>query len=237
MKFHPPSAILLLAGLAPGASAWAATVTYLSQPYRGRSDSPFFQSIQNGTTYVEDFEDRLANTPGLAMSTGKTFDSLGQSVDEDEGLLNNLGLGRAWVVPNAAVIPEGSPFSVRADFARDTFGNYPTHAGAVILGFMPVDFGNLRYFQAFDGNGVQIFAGPLTQLVTVLPGTTSPLSTRGDRFFGLIHEGGISKIVLGGSLYFDHVQYGHGAIPEPNAGMLAACGILVLALRRRRPML
>ena len=168
------------------------------------------------------------------MSTGKTFDSLGQSVDEDEGVLDNLGLGRAWIVPNASLVPEGPPFSVRVSFAPDALGNYPTHAGAVILGFTPVDFGNLRYFQAFDANEDVIFSTPLNQLVPVLPGTTPLGSTRGDRFFGMIHEGGISSIVLGSSLYFDHVQYGYGAIPEPSTGMLAVGGILALALRRKR---
>ena len=168
------------------------------------------------------------------MSTGKTFDSLGQSVDEDEGVLDNLGLGRAWIVPNASLVPEGPPFSVRVSFAPDALGNYPTHAGAVILGFTPVDFGNLRYFQAFDANEDVIFSTPLNQLVPVLPGTTPLGSTRGDRFFGMIHEGGISSIVLGSSLYFDHVQYGYGAIPEPSTGMLAVGGILALASRRKR---
>jgi hypothetical protein len=230
-------AILLLAVLCTGAPTVAATVTYTSLPYRGRSDSPFFQSIQNGTTYVEDFEDRLANTPGLSMSTGRTFDSLGQSVDEDEGVLNHLGQGRAWVVPNTPLVPEGVPFSVRASFARDSFGNYPTHAGAVILGFSRVDFGDFRYFQAYDANGTGIPGSALSALIPVLPNITSQVSTAGDRFFGLIHEGGISSIVLGSSLYFDHVQYGYGPIPEPAAGTLLAGGLLLLSGRRRRSLL
>ena len=226
--------LLLFTILGTSVSAFAATVTYTSLPYRSRADSPFYQSIQNGTTYVEDFEDRFADTPGLSMSTGKTFDSLGQSVDEDEGVLDNLGLGRAWVVPNASLVPEGPPFSVRASFAPDALGNYPTHAGSVILGFTPVDFGNLRYFQAFDANGDEILIDPLTQSVPVFPGTTPQLSTKGDRFFGLIHEGGISSIVLASSLYFDPVQYGYGAIPEPSTGMLAVGGVLALTLPRKR---
>ena len=176
----------------------AATVTYTGLPYRGRFDSPFYQSIQNGATYVEDFEDRFANTPGLSMSTGKTFDSLGQSVDEDEGVLDNLGLGRAWVVPGTAIIPEGAPFTVRAAFAQDALGNYPTHAGAVILGFTTLNVGSLRYFQAFDAAGIEILEFTVQSLTPVFPNTTPLLSTKGDRFFGLIHEGGISSIVLGG---------------------------------------
>ncbi|MES2469504.1 MAG: PEP-CTERM sorting domain-containing protein [Verrucomicrobiota bacterium] len=226
--------LLLFTILGTSVSAFAATVTYTGLPYRGRFDSPFYQSIQNGTTYVEDFEDRFANTPGLSMSTGKTFDSLGQSVDEDEGVLDNLGLGRAWVVPGTAIIPEGSPFTVRAAFTHDALGNYPTHAGAVILGFTTLNVGSLRYFQAFDAAGIEILDFTVESLTPVFPNTTPLLSTKGDRFFGLIHEGGISSIVLGGGLYFDHVQYGYGAIPEPSTGMLAVGGILALALRRKR---
>lgn len=37
----------------------AATVTYTGLPYRGRFDSPFYQSIQNGATYVEDLVGRM----------------------------------------------------------------------------------------------------------------------------------------------------------------------------------
>ena len=226
--------LLLFTILGTSVSAFAATVTYTSLPYRSRADSPFYQSIQNGTTYVEDFEDRFANTPGLSTSTGKTFDSLGQSVDEDEGLLNNLGLGRAWVVPNASLVPEGPPFSVRASFRPDSSGNYPTHAGAVILGYTSLNVGLLRYFQAFDANGTAIPNSFLSELIPVLPNTTSQASTLGDRFFGLSYDGGISSIVLGSSLYFDHIQYGYGAIPEPSTGMLAVGGVLALTLPRKR---
>ena len=222
--------------LAACSSLNAATVAYTSLPYRGRADSPFYQSIKNGTTYVEDFEDRFANTPGLTMSTGKTFDSLGQSVDEDEGVLNNMGLGRAWVVPNANLVPEGAPFSIRAAFAPDASGNYPTHAGMVILGFTTINVGFLRYFQAFDANGVAIYDDPFSFPTPVFPNTTPANSTKGDRFFGLLYEGGISNIVMGGDLYFDHVQYGYGAIPEPSAGIMAVGGVLGLALRRKRPL-
>lgn len=228
------NSLMAIMSLAACSSAEAATTVIADLPYRGRFDSPFYPGIQNGTTYVEDFEDMAVNTPGLTMSTGKTFFSTGISVDEDDGILDHLGNGRSWVVPNAAVLPEGPPFSVRAEFAPDAFGNYPTHAGMAILGYTTLNVGSLRYFQAFDADGNEILSSTLSALTPVLPNTTPGNSNLGDRFFGLIHEGGISRIVMGGGVYFDHVQYGYGPIPEPGAACLSAAALAAFGLRRRR---
>ena len=52
-RFH----LIWLTTLTACCTVDAATVTYAGLSYRGRFDSPFYQSIKDGTTYVEDFED------------------------------------------------------------------------------------------------------------------------------------------------------------------------------------
>ena len=230
-RFH----LIWLATLTACCTVDAATVTYAGLSYRGRFDSPFYQSIQAGTTYVEDFEDHEVNTPGLSLPIGNIPGSPIHSVDEDDGTLDNFGQGWYWFSANSVLAPEGFPYTYEIRFSRNGSGQFPTHAGAVLLGFTTNPESGFRYFQAFDAAGEPILDTALTALVPVFPGTTSPQSTKGDQLFGLIYEAGISRIILGPSRRMDHVQYGYGPIPEPAAGILSAGGMLVLALRRKRP--
>ena len=117
--------IILGAALRPP-SAHAATVRIWEQvPYLGASDSPFFQGIQAGTIFLEDFEDQQLNTPyvtswdypriqgeqdGWVVASdqrGSSFRALGNtlgvfSVDADDGLNDGyLGLlGNTWTAVN-----------------------------------------------------------------------------------------------------------------------------------------
>jgi hypothetical protein len=233
MKFPSPIPLLLFAlGTCPLLEA--ATVTYSNLPYRGRSDSPFYQSIQNGTTYVEDFEDKLFNTPGIASTNARIFDSGDRSVDEDDGRRDNLGPG--WCLTADRGRPsEGSPYLLEISFSQDSAGQLPTHVGAAILGYTLLNFEALRYFQAFDSTGAAILDSPLTAPILVLPGSTPYRSTLGDTFFGIEFAGGISRIIAGGSYSFDHIQYGYGSIPEPSSGLLAAGSLVVFFRRSRGP--
>ncbi|MDB6072210.1 MAG: sorting protein [Verrucomicrobiales bacterium] len=214
---------------------FGADTIYLSLPYRGRADSPFLQSIQNGTTYLEDFEDKLLNTPGLSTTHGIVFDSPTFSADEDDGRLDNIAFGWCLSANPGNPLPIGSPFSMEVMLGRDAFGHYPTHFGALYLQFARnVDPEGLRYFQAFDENGIQIFDEPLTALSPVLTGGANILDARGNRFFGLIHESGISRVLMGGGGNFDHIQYGYGSIPEPAVGVLSGVALGLISMRRRR---
>lgn len=239
MKTSPPYFLVtgLVCSLAWAVVGAAADTIYLSLPYRGRADSPFLQSIQNGTTWLEDFEDKQLNTPGLSTTYGKIFDSPTFSADEDDGRLDNIAFGWCLSANPGNPLPNGAPFSVEVLLGRDSFGNYPTHFGALYLEFeRPSGAGSMRYFQAFDENGIHIFEEPLTALFPVLGGGASILDARGNRIFGLIHESGISRVLMGGGRSFDHIQYGYGPIPEPAGGVLTAAGLGVVLWRRRRRM-
>ena len=210
----------------------AAATTYTSLPYRSRVDSPFAASITNGTTLVEDFEDGLLNTPGLSLPVGRVSNPLRNSVDADDGVMDNLGIGYHWQT-GGFLLPGESEYTTEIRFELDFQNRYPTHAGLVFLGLAPTDLGYFRFFKAYDAAGLLIAESLLSAPLPVYQNINTSFSTLGDRFFGLIHGGGISKILVGGSR-FDHIQFGYGPIPEPGSAALVLCSALHLATRRRK---
>jgi hypothetical protein len=214
------SLTVIVAGLAslPASAAMLGPTAYSSL-----ADSPF-----NGGSFVyfynETFEDGLLNAPGLNASDG-VVDSGGlvDSVDGDDGLVNGSCSGcRSW-------------FSLGVSFSFDAgvLGALPTVAGLVWT-----DGSNPIIFRAYDASGNLIGELTGTHADGSIGGTTAE-----DRFYGVIHAGGISQIyIMSGDNQgqeVDHVQYGHARlddreIPEPGSYGLMMGGLLALALRRRR---
>ena len=210
----------------------AAMTTYTSLPYRSRADSPFADAITNGTTLVEDFEDGLLNTPGLSLPVGRVSNPLRNSVDADDGIMDNLGVGYHWQTTGAALLGENQ-FTTEINFGRNAEDRYPSQAGLVMLGLVAVDLGAVRLFKAYDSAGNQISGSLINASVPVYQNAGTSFSTLGDRFFGLSYVGGISRILVNGT-QFDHIQFGYGPIPEPGSAALVLCSGLHLATRRRR---
>ena len=182
-------------------------------PYAQRSDSPWAAGIRQGSIYVEDFEDGLVNTPGLAMTSGFLLD--GSSVDEDDGVLGNGTDNDFGFVYYAA----GNIHTIRAEFSRDPEGRFPTHAGWVMD---TLDQSDAR-FTAYDPSG------------NLLASYNYILQWGEFQFVGVYAPQGIGAIAsdFNQRLYVDHVQYGY-AIPEPGTALLTATAALAAAARRRR---
>jgi hypothetical protein len=181
-------------------------------PYAQRSDSPWPAGIRQGSILVEDFEDGLVNTPGLAMTIG--IMGSGFSVDEDDGILGNDGdLGRVYY----GGFNTGG--TVRADFSPDIEGRYPTYAGWV----MDTSNQSDATFAAYDPSG------------NLLASYNYILEWGGFQFVGVYAPQGIRAIQsnFNEGLFVDHVQYGY-AIPEPGTTLLTATAALAAASRRRR---
>jgi hypothetical protein len=181
-------------------------------PYAQRSDSPWAAGIRQGSIYVEDFEDGIVNTPGLAMALG--IMGSGFSVDEDDGILGNDGdLGRVYY----GGFNTGG--AVRAEFTADTEGRYPTYAGWVMDTLDQSD----ATFAAYDPSG------------NLLASYNYLLQWGEFQFVGVYAPQGIRAIQsnFNERLFVDHVQYGY-AIPEPGTALLTATAALAAASRRRR---
>lgn len=202
-------------------SAGATTFLFEDVPYLSRADSPF--DLAAPGMFLEDFEAGIT-TAGWSANDGGLVgpSSYTDSVDGDDGAIDGSGNGGSiWNV--------GFVDALIFTFNPSTFGQLPTQAGIVLTDINPVYADVL--FEAFDAQGASL-------------GTIGPVyfgdgnyygGTDEDRFFGVIHEGGISAIAIGGateqlSMDADHLQF---YVPEPAS--LATIALLALVgLRRPR---
>jgi hypothetical protein len=217
-----------VAVLAVTSSVQAAPATFLGPtPYLQATDSPI---AGTGFAYfwLEDFEDGALNTPGVTASAGylttTTYPaSVIDSVDADDGTIDGSGnAGESWFHSAGAT---GITFT----FDAGVLGSLPTRAGIVWTdGLDPVTF------EAFDAGGTSLGTiGPVSIADRSFTGGTSE-----DRFFGVLYNGGISKITIrsgaSAGIEVDHLQYGAAPIPAPAAVILAGLGAGLVGWLRRR---
>ncbi len=197
-------------------------------PYLSYADSPFY-GLSFNYFYLEDFEDRLLNTPGVTASQGFIWPDAGfhDSVDGDDGVIDGRGsAGQSFGIKNGG----GITFT----FNGDALGSYPTHAGIVWTDAESPRTTSV-YLQAFgpSGSSLGVF-GPHVMGDGTTLGTTAE-----DRFLGVVSVEGVSAITIfqgAGQMEVDHLQYGAMPnIPAPGAILLGGIGAgLVGWMRRRR---
>jgi hypothetical protein len=144
--------------------------------------------------------------------------------------LGNAG-GNYYAYPN---------ISLEFTFDPAVLGSWPTVAGLVWTDVTTaVGHYDTVTFEAFDAGGVSL--GSLDQYVGDGEFTGE---TAEDRFFGVTHAAGISRITLTsqatGDWTMDHLQYGappvvppDTTVPVPGALLLAAVGTLLVRMRRQ----
>jgi hypothetical protein len=225
------SILVLLGILAFDAHVDAAPMWYSPTPYLSFADSPF-RGVQFSYFYLEDFEDRVLNTPGVSVdhgySTKPTFPpGSTDSVDADDGVIDGSGNGgNSWFsTPGSG----GLTFT----FSATVLGTLPTHAGIVWT-----DGAGLTSFEAFNACGISLGSmAPIAIADSSIYGETAE-----DRFFGVSDMDGVWKIKISnteGGIEVDHLQYGAKGtvvpVPIPGAILLATIGAgLIGWLRRRR---
>ena len=196
--------------------------------YLSFSDSPF-GSLAFRYFYLEDFEDGLFNTPGVTASQGfpRGPGPMTDSVDGDDGVID--GFGEDGVDFATAKGPTGDA-GIRFEFSEAVLGGLPTHAGIV---WTDGGFDDPTLFEAFDAGGTSLgVIGPVH-----ISDNTFASTTAEDRFFGVVHEGGVSAILIRNpgtinTVQVDHLQY--GAVPEPTAMFVLALAAPALLRRKRR---
>jgi len=182
--------VLLLVSPAP-----AGTVSpYLGPlPYLSAADSPFDLSAPGFC--LEDFEDGVLDTIG-AMGSGSIVAPGGitDSVDGDDGAIDGSGLAGHSYFGGGVVTITFDPLAP---------GGLPTMAGMV---WTDGGVGATISFEAFDALGASLGVhGPFDHADDNFSGGTAE-----DRFYGVIHAGGISAMTVSntsGGTEIDHLQY------------------------------
>ena len=200
------SLLLLGCALLAAAHSGAASAQLLGPTeYVQKSDSPFFGQTF-GYFHLEDFENGALNTPGVS-SVGTIINpgSITDSVDEDDGTIDGFGLaGHSWFGNGLT--------GISFEFDETVLGSYPTHVGIVWT-----DGTDDIEFEAWDAGGTSLGKRTGTHADGNFSGGTGE-----DRFYGIIHPGGVSKIHLrssvpggGAGIEMDHLQYGGEAEGPP----------------------
>ena len=212
-------------------------------PYRSQLDSPFYDGIQGGLIYLEDFEDGSLNTPFVRDSltfpqegiTLRTYnptiaERFVASVDGDDGDLDFEGnLGDSWITLQTG---SGQRSFFDFEFLPNADGQYPLFVGFVVTEVADADddvnigvFGEAGRNLASDA---EFDPGPWFDPGELLSGDVET-----HRFIGFYAEEGIHRIRGGNSLQVDHLQYGY-AIPEASTAFLSFFASLTLLLFRKR---
>jgi hypothetical protein len=229
-----PIIVIFVASIA---SANCAIVYFYSDHYRGKIDSPFLPYLQNGTTYVENFENQgsqrprnLLTTPNATGWNGIAAGSSRWGVQEDYS--DEDLSGRTWdnngSSPDSTKLPAGIHF----DFTPDDLGNLPEYVGAALLGRRdPSGSGLLNNFIfVYDRDGNELTQGEWKFIRP--PDVPTAVEDLFLNFYGIYVPGGISSIHFRDFVEVDHLTYGY-SIPEPSAALLATAAGL-LCLRRKR---
>lgn len=218
-KFILPSLVTIAAFAVPAQAAVLGPTPYTSQ-----ADSPFTPGNFD-YFFLEDVEDDLINTPGLAVAgpnlcIAGTLGCFPRGLTDSVGNGGNPNIGRSIFTIGMTTIT----------FDAMVLGSLPTAAGLVWT-----DGNNPITFQAFDQNNMSlgiVFGNHATA------GVTGQIDE--DRFYGATNAGGILRLVISNppGTEIDHIQYGGGrvaAIPQPAswALMIVGFGVIGGAMRRR----
>ncbi len=194
--------VVFLALVTNSAQLDAAPVLITKDNYKSAADSPF--DLSKG--FLEDFDDGLANTPGLVPPS-----SFGQIV------AGGLGSGKAMEPTSVQMLLDGSRNITSLGFEFEA--PYPTQVGFVTtqaafpdiemgIGVLPgitlsgdVSFAPNRFFGVTDPDGIQAI---VINMLTPVPGQP---------FFQI-----------------DHLQY----VPEPSSPVMLIIGVVALLILGRR---
>ena len=227
--------IIVLVGLLVAPTVAHSAVFSGPSPYLSSADSPFVApnggpfDLGGSDFYLEDFEDGSLNTPG-ATGNGSVFSagSTKDSVDADDGVIDGSGSdGKSYVL-----VVNSDPY-IQFTFSPIFSGGSPTHVGLVwtdgdhMVAPVPVTF------EAWDESGTS-----LGVVDAMLGDGTNEGTTAEDRFFGIIHHSGISRVRVTNNennpnfgIEVDHLQYGRPAptVPSASSASLAALCVALFA--------
>ncbi|MCW5626110.1 MAG: PEP-CTERM sorting domain-containing protein [Burkholderiales bacterium] len=224
-------ALGLLLSVIPALSG-AATYYGPVNPYVSFDDSPL--SFVGGQYRLETWDSNSVGTGGYTITGKAEVHAPGiytDSVDGDDGAIDGFGTqGHSlYVSSNDLTIDFDAIWGEQGDELPTAVGIVWTDVGFVndtTVGYGPLTF------VAYGPSGQLVSDGVRSIGDGKVTGETGE-----DTFFGLYHEGGISRIVISMPTSVDwevdHLQFGV-AVPEPSTYALMGLGLLGVAAAARR---
>lgn len=206
-------AIWIITAIGTCSSVIAQTVTFGPSPYLGFAvDSPF-SALDFSQFHLEDFEDGLANTPGLVLPAGANVGLQGMvgSTTFLDSVFEDYGPDDGFVGGSVFVDQGITPPPIVISFDDSVLGSFPTHVGVVVtdLQVYPtvITVADVTV-TAYDSGGL-----PLGAVTDPNFGDSNTLGgTAEDRFFGFAGSVGIAKIEITSTkllqIELDHIQFG-----------------------------
>jgi hypothetical protein len=230
MKFTCGVSAIALGAAIAMASPAAAAQMFGPTAYLSAADSPF-SAAGHVQFYLEDFEDGLLNTPGLAATGQGLCVSNQVGCFLGSGLIDSVGNGGNGNVGHSLFSNDGK---ITITFDAAVLGALPTAAGLVWT-----DGNDQITFDAYGPGNV--FLG---EIVASHADGNFAAGTAEDRFYGVTNAAGISKLVISNppAIEIDHIQYGvdvaaPAGVPEPDAWALMLVGFFgaggLIRARRR----
>lgn len=180
--------------------------------YKSFADSAFKNVHFSGYFHLEDWEDSVVNTPGVTPSSTLLGNSFGaatiDSVDGDDGMVDGQCTKEGGTCNSG--FSNGGIISFTFDAAA-LGGQLPTHVGIVWTDGSPSCDAIFEAYDANDGlvDASSALLGTRTAAGVGDPGNSGTVDE--DRFFGVVHAGGVKRIVVkssSGGIEVDHLQYG-----------------------------
>lgn len=204
-------------------NAQAALISYGPTKYLQTSDSPWYQGIQNGTIYLEDFKDGLLNSSFVSANGRIRGPGDRRSVDADDGLLDGRGEnGGTWAVGDGEIL--------ELSFNPNEENLLPAFIGIVITKTAR-DFERISVSTLGKANLTR-FQFDLTALYEK-SNADFIFDSSEAQFVGFYAPEGIVSVSFRAARFFDHLQYGY-VIPEPMIAGSVCAGLAIIALLRRR---
>jgi hypothetical protein len=221
-----------------GNQVQGSSLFYHVDHYRSRQDSPFVAGLQQGTMFLENFENigpdrypyNFMTTPNAQGWNGLRSGSPLGGVQED---ISSNGIGYYWSSSAQSSISNQLPNGIHFNFTADEQGRFPEYVGAALVGRgLKATGPNFNVILVYDRNGVEITNGAwqIPKPNYDIPYLEEDLF---NNFEGIYVPGGISMIHFRDFLEVDHLTYGY-SIPEPTVTLLApAAGLLCLRRKRK----
>jgi hypothetical protein len=198
--------------------------------YWGLAQNPFREQVLRGEAYLNRFPADDDDEPVFPLTLAGAEVQEWNSVDEDDGILDNGDNGSGALAPDGSwyMIPPGILImSFRFDEAGR--GRLPDY-----FGFVFTNPGEAYPYMDILGQGNTLLERIDMRSIVETYNNGGGTGVNDDWFAGFRSTQGIQEVVLYGFGTIDHLTWGWTPVPEPGSAVLVAAGAGWMLRRRKR---